>query len=99
MWRGRLLWPPRWAVACSTDARLVPSAVSIAVPTSFHRDVGLECLGRVSVLMEKPITVTLAEADELLAEAERHSVVFAWSHRRFNRAVRAAQTSPMSHLP
>lgn len=69
-------------------------AVSIAVPTSFHRDVGLECLGRgVSVLMEKPITVTLAEADELLAEAERHSVVFAVGHiERFNRAVRAAQT-------
>lgn len=69
-------------------------AVSIAVPTSYHRNVGLECLGRgVSVLMEKPITVTLAEADELLAEADRHGVVFAVGHiERFNRAVRAAQT-------
>ena len=69
-------------------------AVSIAVPTSSHRDVGLECLGRgVSVLMEKPITVTLAEADELLGEAERCGVVFAVGHiERFNRAVRAAQT-------
>lgn len=69
-------------------------AVSVAVPTSYHRDVGLECLGHgVSVLMEKPITVTLGEADELLAEAERHRVVFAVGHiERFNRAVRAAQT-------
>ena len=68
-------------------------ALSIAVPTSYHRDVGLECLGAgVSVLMEKPITVTLAEADELLAEAARHDVVFAVGHiERFNRAVRAAQ--------
>ncbi len=68
-------------------------AVSVAVPTSFHRDVGLECLGRgVSVLMEKPIAVTLAEADELLAEAARHDVIFAVGHiERFNRAVRAAQ--------
>ncbi|MES2125583.1 MAG: Gfo/Idh/MocA family oxidoreductase [Gemmatimonadota bacterium] len=69
-------------------------AVSVAVPTPFHRDVGLECLGRgVAVLMEKPITVTLAEADELLAEADRQGVVFAVGHiERFNRAVRAAQT-------
>ncbi|MEP6590742.1 MAG: Gfo/Idh/MocA family oxidoreductase [Gemmatimonadota bacterium] len=69
-------------------------AVSIAVPTSHHRDVGLECLGRgVAVLMEKPITATLTEADELLAEADRHGVVFAVGHiERFNRAVRAAQT-------
>lgn len=68
-------------------------AVSVAVPTSFHRDVGLECLGRgVSVLMEKPIAVTLAEADELLAEAARHDVIFAVGHiERFNRAIRAAQ--------
>lgn len=68
-------------------------AVSVAVPTSFHRDVGLECLGRgVAVLMEKPLAVTLAEADELLAEAARTGVVFAVGHiERFNRAIRAAQ--------
>lgn len=71
----------------------VVRAVSVAVPTSFHRDVGLECLGRgVSVLMEKPIAVTLQEADELLAEAARHDVIFAVGHiERFNRAIRAAQ--------
>jgi predicted dehydrogenase len=69
-------------------------AVSVAVPTSFHRDVGLECLGRgVSVLMEKPVAVTLDEADELLAEAARHDVIFAVGHiERFNRAIRAAQS-------
>ncbi|HQW67769.1 MAG TPA: Gfo/Idh/MocA family oxidoreductase, partial [Gemmatimonadales bacterium] len=69
-------------------------AVSVAVPTSFHRDVGLQCLGRgVAVLMEKPLAVTLAEADEMLAEAARQGVVFAVGHvERFNRAVRAAQT-------
>lgn len=68
-------------------------AVSIAVPTSCHRQVGIECLGRgLAVLMEKPLAVTLAEADELLAEAARHGVVFAVGHvERFNRAVRAAQ--------
>lgn len=67
-------------------------AVVVAVPTTAHRDVGLECLGRgVSVLMEKPLAQSLAEADELLAEAARHQVVFAVGHiERFNRAVRAA---------
>lgn len=67
-------------------------AVVVAVPTTVHREVGLECLGRgVSVLMEKPLAPTLAEADELLAEADRHSVVFAVGHiERFNRAIRAA---------
>ena len=67
-------------------------AVVVAVPTVAHREVGLECLGRgVSVLMEKPLASTLAEADELLAEASRHDLVFAVGHiERFNRAVRAA---------
>lgn len=67
-------------------------AVVVAVPTPAHRNVGLECLGHgVSVLMEKPIATSLAEADELLAEAARHDVVFAVGHiERFNRAVRAA---------
>ncbi len=69
------------------------AAVSIAVPTPRHLAVGLECLGHgVAVLMEKPLAVTLAEADELLAEAARHGVLFAVGHvERFNRAVRAAQ--------
>lgn len=67
-------------------------AVVVAVPTVAHRAVGLECLGRgVSVLMEKPLASTLAEADELLAEAARHDLVFAVGHiERFNRAIRAA---------
>lgn len=67
-------------------------AVVVAVPTTVHHEVGLECLGRgVSVLMEKPLAHSLAEADELLAEAARHPVIFAVGHiERFNRAVRAA---------
>ena len=67
-------------------------AVSVAVPTQHHHEVGLECLGRgVSVLMEKPLATSLAEADEMLVESERHSVVFAVGHiERFNRAIRAA---------
>ncbi len=80
------------AFASLPDLLGAVKAVSVAVPTPYHREVGLECLGRgVSVLMEKPIATTLAEADEMLLEAERHRVVFAVGHiERFNRAIRAA---------
>ena len=67
-------------------------AVTVAVPTPSHHEVGLECLDSgVAVLMEKPLAVTLAEADSLLAAAARSGVVLAVGHvERFNRAVRAA---------
>ncbi|MDQ3208241.1 MAG: Gfo/Idh/MocA family oxidoreductase, partial [Gemmatimonadota bacterium] len=47
-------------------------AVTIAVPTPAHAEVGLRALRRgVPVLMEKPLSATLAEADDLIAEARR----------------------------
>lgn len=80
------------AFASLDDLLGAVQAVVVAVPTPAHRDVGLECLGRgVSVLMEKPLAATVAEADEMLAEAARHRLTFAVGHiERFNRAVRAA---------
>ena len=71
----------------------VVDAVTVAVPTPLHHAVGLECLNAgVAVLMEKPLAVTLVEADELIAAAERNGVVLAVGHiERFNRAMRAAQ--------
>lgn len=70
------------------------AAVTVAVPTPCHHAVGLECLNRgVAVLMEKPFAVTLAEADDLVAAAERNHVVLAVGHvERFNRAIRAASS-------
>ncbi len=80
------------AFASLADLLEATQAVVVAVPTVAHREVGLECLGRgVSVLMEKPLATSTAEADELLDEANRQDVVFAVGHiERFNRAVRAA---------
>ena len=65
--------------------------VSCAVITSAHHDVGLHILGRgVGVLMEKPIATTVAEADALIAAAERSGVpLHVGQIERFNRAVRA----------
>jgi predicted dehydrogenase len=72
-----------------TDVR----AVSVAVPTPAHLEVGMQALGRgVAVLMEKPLAATLPEADRLVAEAARHGVPLQVGHiERFNRAVRAAK--------
>ncbi len=67
-------------------------AVSIVVPTSKHHEVAMQALhaGK-HLLIEKPITVTLAEADELLALAEQKGLMVQIGHiERFNRAIRAA---------
>lgn len=45
-------------------------AVSIAVPTAFHYDVGLACIRKkIHMLMEKPITNTVSEAEDLIEKA------------------------------
>lgn len=68
-------------------------AITVAVPTSAHFEVGRLALasGR-DVLIEKPITPTTAEADELIRLAdERHSIVQVGHIERFNGAVRACE--------
>lgn len=66
--------------------------VSIAVPTSHHHEVAKAALeaGK-HVLIEKPITATIEQADELLAIAEAKGALVQIGHiERFNRAIRAA---------
>jgi predicted dehydrogenase len=67
-------------------------AVSIAVPTVHHAEVGLHALRRgIPVLLEKPLAATLAEADALIAMADAQGVQLQVGHiERFNPAVRAA---------
>jgi predicted dehydrogenase len=67
-------------------------AISIVVPTSRHHEVAMQALRKGKhLLIEKPITVTLAEADELLALAEKNGLMVQIGHiERFNRAIRAA---------
>lgn len=77
-----------------TDYRqLLPlvDAVSIVVPTSGHHQVTRDCLqASVDVLVEKPITTTLEEADDLIALAKTHSRILQVGHlERFNPAVLA----------
>ena len=68
-------------------------AVTIAVPTPAHAEVGLRALGRgIPVLMEKPLAANLAEADRLIAAAAATGVQLQVGHiERYNRAIRAAE--------
>lgn len=68
-------------------------AVTVAVPTPAHAEVGLRALRRgVPVLMEKPLASTLAEADDLIEAAKRQQVQLQVGHiERYNRALRAAE--------
>jgi predicted dehydrogenase len=68
-------------------------AVTVAVPTPAHIDVGLRALeSSVPVLMEKPLAATVEEADRLIAAANRRQVQLQVGHiERYNRALRAAE--------
>jgi len=68
-------------------------AVSIAVPTSLHHAVAKQCLlHSVDVMVEKPITTTLTEADDLIELARKQQRILQVGHlERFNPAVLAMQ--------
>jgi predicted dehydrogenase len=68
-------------------------AVTVAVPTELHRDIAVPFLeAGVAVLVEKPMTRTLVEADALIAAAVKAHTVLAVGHtERFNPAVEAAR--------
>lgn len=88
------------AAACGTKAfadyhELIAQvdAVSIVTPTTFHHKVGMACLAAgLDVMMEKPITVTLAEADELIALAAQKRCILQVGHlERFNPGIMALE--------
>lgn len=66
-------------------------AVSVVVPTSLHHKVALDCIAAgVDMLMEKPITTSVAEADEIIEQAAAKELVLQVGHlERFNPAVEA----------
>ncbi len=74
-------------------------AVSIAVPTTLHFAIGMEMLKHGKhIMVEKPVTTTLEEADLLIHEAEKRGLVFQVGHlERFNAGV--SQISGMVDKP
>jgi predicted dehydrogenase len=91
----------REAVAAELDCRALADldalagqidAASIVSPTRLHHDLAMPLLrAGVHLLIEKPITTTLAEADALIATAADHHCTVQVGHlERFNPAMVAA---------
>jgi predicted dehydrogenase len=87
--------------ATSDYRELLPHVdlVSVVVPTEAHFDVASACLkAGVHVLVEKPITRTLEEADALIALARERKLILSVGHlERFNPAF--AELSGMLDRP
>lgn len=69
-------------------------ALSIASPTTTHYKIAMSAItaGK-DVLIEKPITVTVEEADHLIAASEKAGTIIQTGHlERFNPVVSAAQS-------
>lgn len=64
-------------------------AVSIAAPTTLHHRISMDFLKyNKDILVEKPITSTMHEADEIIAEAEKRGLILQVGHlERFNAGV------------
>lgn len=64
-------------------------AVSVVVPTVLHHQVASDFINSgVHVLVEKPMTVTIEEADQLIEQAEQAKVILQVGHlERFNAAL------------
>jgi predicted dehydrogenase len=72
-------------------------AVTVAVPTPLHHEIGLRCLAAgCDTLIEKPVAPSLAEADDIIAAAVAGGRVLQVGHiERYNPAV-AAMTERVS---
>jgi predicted dehydrogenase len=75
------------------ELRVSADAVSVAVPTVSHAEVGCRLLEMgLDILVEKPMAVNLAEADALLAAAKKNGRILQVGHvERFNPAVTAVE--------
>lgn len=64
-------------------------AVSLAVPTKYHYDIALSLIADgINVLIEKPITETTAQAEELVKKAMEKNLIIQVGHiERFNPAM------------
>jgi predicted dehydrogenase len=88
---GTYGYPAIWPILPQVDAAV------IAVPTCHHHATALPFLQQsIPLLIEKPITTTLAEAQELVSLAARNRTILQVGHiERFNPAFEAMLQRPM----
>lgn len=70
-----------------------PALVAIATESGLHAEVALHCIRRgINVIIEKPMAMSMADADAIVEAAEQYHVkVCACHQNRFNPAVQAAR--------
>jgi predicted dehydrogenase len=85
---------PEECLQACREGKLHLDAVSVCVPTSAHHSVASQALAHgLDVLLEKPIAVTLAEADALVEQAlASRQILQVGLLERFNPAVTVAQS-------
>jgi predicted dehydrogenase len=78
-----------------TDLFEKVQAVSVAVPTPFHYSIAKECFSQgIDVLLEKPISSTIEEADQLIRLAQSKGLILQVGHlERFNGALSGIEAS------
>ncbi len=97
------------AVAAEFKTRAYPTidalldqadAVTIAAPTSAHHELALHCLRRGKhVFVEKPITETVAQAEELCTAAAAGKLILQVGHvERFNPAILALESYTLAPM-
>lgn len=66
-----------------------PELVSIATESGLHAPIALFCIERgINVIIEKPIALSIEDADEIIKKSEEKKVVVSACHQnRFNKAV------------
>jgi predicted dehydrogenase len=63
--------------------------VAIATDSGSHAQIGLDCLEHCHVIIEKPIALSISDADNLIKVAENNNKVLAVCHQnRFNKSIK-----------
>ncbi len=83
------------SVKCYTDYKQMleqekPELVAIATESGRHAQIALDCMtiGHANLIIEKPIALSLADADRIIETAEReHLKVCACHQNRFNKSI------------
>ncbi|MEG2039307.1 MAG: Gfo/Idh/MocA family oxidoreductase [Oscillospiraceae bacterium] len=72
-----------------------PDITAIATPSGTHGEIGIDCLNAgCHVIIEKPMAMSIAQADLLIAKAEQKQLVLSVCHQnRFNKSILKIHTA------
>ena len=72
-----------------------PALVSIATESGLHAEIALACIDRgINVIIEKPMAMSMADADEIVRRSEQRNVKVSACHQnRFNLAVQKTRAA------